>query len=393
LPDRVLGKSPYDSTVRDAVIDRLIEDKMNVPQLLEAMRRDFCLDLSEGYVYNCLRDRVAGLDCAEYRVWVLEHFSGTLCVDEIHLGRYTLLLATDPINDFAVAFALVSANDKDHMRRFLGNLKRWGMEPSVVITDRSNLYPKVLAELWPDCQHQLCIFHVMQDINDCVVKAVRRFRRKLSNRGKGGRKAKRGRKPRHKANRKRSPTCKEKASFVYKHRYLIVKRRSEWSETEKKDYIKMCEYLPELRTLREYVDDVHQMFSLEQTTEGAKKIRRRLRRRKSYQAIDELVEATKMLDAKSFAKMIAFMKNPASRRLRTNNHVERTNRKLRYCEKVRYKWRRRRNIVRFLLLSLDHWRQHHPLGNASASTAASKEISPPKKSNPSSTRKKTGTAA
>ena len=27
---------------------------------------------------------------------VLEHFSGTLCVDELHLGRFTLLLATDP---------------------------------------------------------------------------------------------------------------------------------------------------------------------------------------------------------------------------------------------------------------------------------------------------------
>ena len=31
--------------------------------------------------------------------------------------------------------------------------------------------------------------------------------------------------------------------------------------------------------------------------------------------------------------------------MRTNNHVERVNRKLRYEEKARYKWRKRRTIV------------------------------------------------
>jgi transposase-like protein len=34
--------------------------------------------------------------------------------------------------------------------------------------------------------------------------------------------------------------------------------------------------------------------------------------------------------------MIAFLRNPASQQVRTNNHVERCNRKLRYWEKVRH---------------------------------------------------------
>jgi hypothetical protein len=80
---------------------------------------------------------------------VLARFSGTLCVDELHLGRYTLLLATDPLADLPVGFALVGANDKDHMRRFLGNLARGGLRPEVVVSDGSALYPEVLAELWP----------------------------------------------------------------------------------------------------------------------------------------------------------------------------------------------------------------------------------------------------
>ncbi len=54
---------------------------------------------------------------------------------------------------------------RDHMRRFLSNLKSWGFLPQVVSTDGSPLYPTLLAELWPQARHQLCVFHVLQDLN------------------------------------------------------------------------------------------------------------------------------------------------------------------------------------------------------------------------------------
>src|SRR5438270_12240822 len=104
----------------------------------------------------------------------MERFSATLCIDEIHLGHRALLVATDPLSDVPVAFALVGANDQDHMRRFLQNLKNWGFVPQVVVTDGSSLYPKLLAELWPHAQHQLCVFHVLKEINACVLDALRR---------------------------------------------------------------------------------------------------------------------------------------------------------------------------------------------------------------------------
>jgi hypothetical protein len=46
------------------------------------------------------------------------------------------------------------------------------------------------------------------------------------------------------------------------------------------------------------------------------------------------------------------LKNPLSRRVRTNNHVERTRRMFRFLEKARYKWRRRKTLVRFVVLTL-----------------------------------------
>jgi len=82
---------------------------------------------------------------------------------------------------------------------------------------------------------------------------------------------------------------------------------------------------------------------------------RALQANAKYQAIPELQAALGLLERAKFGKMIAYLRSPVSRRVRTNNHVERCNPKLRYWEKVRYKWRRRRTLVRFLVLALDHW--------------------------------------
>ena len=81
----------------------------------------------------------------------------------------------------------------------------------------------------------------------------------------------------------------------------------------------------------------------------------------AFSSIPELALVQAMFTPEKFAKMIAFLQNPAGCKVRTNNHVERTNRKLRYYEKVRYKWRRRRNIVRFMILAIHRWWQRHPL--------------------------------
>src|SRR5947208_3664543 len=119
-------RAEYTNRVRDAVIDRLLDDGMSIHRLQQALQRDFLLNLSDGFLYDCLDWKVRQTDMPGYRQWTLDNFSGTLCIDELHLGHRTLLLATDPLSDFPVAFALVSANDQDHMRRFLGNLKHHG---------------------------------------------------------------------------------------------------------------------------------------------------------------------------------------------------------------------------------------------------------------------------
>ena len=39
------------------------------------MQRDFLLDLSDGFVYDCLHRRVGQLDLADHRRWVLGQLS------------------------------------------------------------------------------------------------------------------------------------------------------------------------------------------------------------------------------------------------------------------------------------------------------------------------------
>jgi hypothetical protein len=317
-------KARYDNKVREAVLDRVLDDRMTIAQIQYALRRDFYLDLSSGFLYDCLDWKIRQVNGAAYRHWTLAHFSGTLCIDEIHLGAHTLLLATDPLHDFPVAFALVSHNDQEHMERFLRQLQAHGFRPQVVVTDGSSLYPALLAALWPQAEHQLCVFHVLKDINDQVLEAVRRVRRELQRRGRRGRKRQPGRPKKGTRSRRRQRKLQDKAHFVYKHRYLIVKRPETLTLPEQKALAQLLDDAPALRVLRAFVAEVYRLF-----------------------------EAVQLLAPAKFTKMIAFLRSRVGQRVRTNNHVERMNRVLRLYEKTRYKWRRARTKVRFVWLLVE----------------------------------------
>jgi len=353
-------RAEYTNRVREAVIDRLLDDGMSMERLRQALQRDFLLNLSEGFLYDCLDWKVRQVNMPAYRQWTLENFSGTLCVDEIHLGHRTLLLATDPINDFPVAFALVRANDKEHMRRFLQNLKNWGLVPRVVVTDGSNLYPSVLAELWPEARHQLCVFHVIKDINTHVFDALRRLRQRLARQGKRKRRRGRPSKAQKRARARHGKNKKEQAYFIWKNRHLIVTRPDNLSGRDRHRLSVMFRSLPGLRTLRAFVLAVYRLFDPKQSPHQARCRRAALVKTPEFLADADLAKALAMLTPDKFEKMIAYLHSPAGQQVRTNNHVERVNRRLRYFEKVRYKWRRRRTIIRFIVLAMDRW--YHQVG-------------------------------
>ena len=382
-PPAVCPKADYDNLVRQAVLNRILDDGLNVQRTIAAMKRDFLLDLSVGFIYDCLDWGLTRISDGGQRRQNARQCQGVVCIDELHLGEYTLLLCTDPLTDRVLGYSLVRVNDQPHMFRFMQMLDYWGLRPKVVVSDGSNLYPAVLAEVWPQARHQLCVFHVLQDVTTKVLDAVRRLRREQVRRGNSGRKRRRGRptkkQQRERENRRRrsGPTNKEKAAFMYKRRFLVVKRPENLSERETEDLEVMFGYLSELRVLRKFCLEVYQLFNAEQTVRLARRRRTLLLKKAEYKEVAELEEAMGLLQPEKFDKMIAFLEQPAGQRMRTNNHVERTNRKIRFDEKVRYKFRTRRSLERFLRLRLDRLNQVSPAPRP-ADTRANQAASPPK---------------
>src|SRR6516162_103881 len=58
-PEGVLPKAQYDNQVRDLVLDRILEDGMSVERVRASLRREFLLELSDGFVYSVLHDHAA----------------------------------------------------------------------------------------------------------------------------------------------------------------------------------------------------------------------------------------------------------------------------------------------------------------------------------------------
>jgi len=82
-----------------------------------------------------------------------------------------------------------------------------------------------------------------------------------------------------------------------------------------------------------------------------------MRRSRKYLENPALKKALKMLTKQKMEMLLVYLDQPLQKRkkVRTNNHVERCNRKIRYLEKVRYKWRRQRTIIRHILLQFKYW--------------------------------------
>jgi Transposase, Mutator family len=68
---------------------------------------------------------------------------------------------------------VVDTNDQAHMDRFLQALKNRGLKAEVVITDGSPLYKDSLQRYWAEVEHQLCIFHVIKEVNKLILDGVR----------------------------------------------------------------------------------------------------------------------------------------------------------------------------------------------------------------------------
>ena len=174
----------YTNRIVAKAIQAVFADGLAFRRVPERLARDFWVRPTEGMVRAWCRSYSSHVDDqASYLPWVVEEFSGILCVDEVYQGALALLLAVDPAapsGDRLVGYQLVDgAVDGEAVAAFLRRLKEAGICPEEVITDGSTLYPAVLTEIWPAAAHQLCLFHETRHVTDAVAAVVRLARRSL----------------------------------------------------------------------------------------------------------------------------------------------------------------------------------------------------------------------
>jgi bacterioferritin-associated ferredoxin len=78
----------YAERVREKAVCSVYEDGMPFRRVTRRLARDFWVKPSEAMIRRWCRDYADGLDFeSDYQRWVVEEFSGILCVDEVYQDR------------------------------------------------------------------------------------------------------------------------------------------------------------------------------------------------------------------------------------------------------------------------------------------------------------------
>jgi len=174
----------YTNRVVTTAVAAVYQDGMAMRRVPERLARDFWVRPSEASIRQWCRTYQTSFDFAtDYQPWVVQEFSGVLCVDELYQGQLALLLAVDPAapdGDRLIGYQLVQGDvDATTVERFLGQLRDVGIQPEEVITDGSSLYPTVLSKLWPTAAQQLCLFHETRHVTRAALEVIQAVRRTL----------------------------------------------------------------------------------------------------------------------------------------------------------------------------------------------------------------------
>jgi len=174
----------YTQRVVRAAVAAVHEDGMAYRRVSGRLARDFWVQPSEASIRRWCRAAAAGIVLDEpYQQWIASQFSGILCVDEVYQHDLALLLAVDPAapeGDRLIGYQLVQGSvDATKVEGFLRRLAAQGIRPEEVISDGSSLYPGVLAAVWPQAAHQLCLFHETRRLSRAVQEVISQVRKTL----------------------------------------------------------------------------------------------------------------------------------------------------------------------------------------------------------------------
>ena len=234
--------------------------------------------------------------------------------------------------------------------RFHEALAARGLTLQGITTDGSALDPEPIATVFGAIAHQVCTFPVLRAINKAVLSTVAQERQRLAAsaprlpRGRPGSKA-----ARRAARRKQR--IKPKVGALFEHHYLFVQRRL--SRSERVTLQRITRGLPQLRVLRELMEEVYRLF--DRRCRMATAVTKLMALRARLRRFGRLRTVLKKLLAPGLEKALVFL----DERLlgTTSNAVERGNRRYRKMPKTVYRVRTQRAIES--RVALDFQRERH----------------------------------
>jgi len=281
---------------------------------------------------------------------VLAEFSGYIAADELYDGPFCVLSIVDNRTFRRITFEVLD-HDPTHadmerfFRRFQSLLAERGLELKGITTDGSNLYPEPISEVFGDMPHQICEFHVIKELTKAVLSAVAKVRKELAaskpNLGRG-----RPSSPAARKAARRRKRIDQKVSDLFEHRWLFV--RHDLTPAQRRRLRRITRGQPQLRMLREIMDQVYRLFDPRCRTDTAleklAKLRRRVRRFK------RIGKTLRKLFSPNLEKALTFLDDKLLPS--TSNAVERGYRRHRKMQKTVYRVRTQSNITSRIALDM-----------------------------------------
>jgi hypothetical protein len=263
----------------------------------------------------------------------LESFAGSVAADELYDGPSCVLSVVDKRASKRMLYAVLDHDPShDDITAFLGPLKRAldnrALALQGITTDGSPLSPEPIRTVFGQVPHQICTFHVLQELTPGLRRAVAAERRRLAQskpklqRGRPSSKDKTARRLARK-----SQQIPDTIRGVFQGRVLFVKRRLRPSE--RKQLVHITRGLPHLRKWRDIMEPSYALFARRCRTHTARTtLKKRRQWGKRFKWIGDTV---KKVCAPPLEKALTFLDDrllPA-----TSNAVERGNRRHRTRQK------------------------------------------------------------
>ena len=271
--------------------------------------------------------------------WALATFSGDVAADELSEGPSCVLSAVDNRQDKRMLSTVLDHDpNHDDITVFLGRFKTALADRDLALkgstTDGSALYPETIRTVFGEVRHQICIFPVIKDLTQGVLKAVATARDRLAKstptlgRGRPSSTDKVARRV-----ARQSTSMQQNIRDVFQDRCLCVTRRLTPSERKRLRHI--TRGLPQLRTLRDIMEHIYALFDRRCRTQTALGKLRKLRQ--WVKQFTWIGKTFKKVFSPTLEQALTFLDDkvlPA-----TSKAVERGNRRYRKMQKSVYRVR------------------------------------------------------